>query len=169
MKEKTVEYKVKGEANRLNEIIRTEIKRKAFNKRNNISGDYSDDGGFDLSNTFSMLFTEPNLGSLVKLNLKSVNSNKDGTESKLILKRKNGRTYSIHFWFAVFFIASTIVIAVYQTFSNGINESLMIFALPLFGLIYILLIELFANSTISNLIKRIEKIMKMEKIEYKKL
>ena len=169
MKEKTVEYKVKGGANRLNEIIRTEIKRKTFNKRNNISGEYSDDGGFDLSNTFSMLYTEPNLGPLVKLNLKSVNSNSDGTESKLILKRINGMTYNLHFWFAVFFITLTIVIAVYQTFSNGINKSLMIFVLPIFGLIYILLIELFANSTISNLIKRIEKIMAAEKIEFKKL
>ena len=169
MKEKTVEYRIKDGANRLNEIIRTEIKRETFNKRNNISGEYSDDGGFDLSNTFSMLYTEPNLGPLVKLNLKSVNSNSDGTESKLILKRKNGMTYNLHFWFAVFFIALTIVIAVYQTISNGFNKSLMIFVLPIFGLIYILLIELFANSTISNLIKRIEKIMTAEKIEYKKL
>ena len=169
MKEKTVEYRIKDGANRLNEIIRTEIKRKTFNKRNNISGEYSDDGGFDLSNTFSMLYTEPNLGPLVKLNLKSVNSNSDGTESKLILKRKNGMTYNLHFWFAVFFIALTIVIAVYQTISNGFNKSLMIFVLPIFGLIYILLIELFANSTISNLIKRVEKIMTAEKIEYKKL
>ena len=169
MKEKTVEYRIKDGANRLNEIIRTEIKRKTFNKRNNISGEYSDDGGFDLSNTFSMLYTEPNLGPLVKLNLKSVNSNSDGTESKLILKRKNGMTYNLHFWFAVFFIALTIVIAVYQTIANGFNKSLMIFVLPIFGLIYILLIELFANSTISNLIKRVEKIMTAEKIEYKKL
>ncbi|NRB84932.1 MAG: hypothetical protein HRU49_14365 [Winogradskyella sp.] len=169
MKEKIVEYRIKDGANRLNEIIRTEIKRKTFNKRNNISGEYSDDGGFDLSNTFSMLYTEPNLGPLVKLNLKSVNSNSDGTESKLILKRKNGMTYNLHFWFAVFFIALTIVIAVYQTISNGFNRSLMIFVLPIFGLIYILLIELFADSTISNLIKRVEKIMTAEKIEYKKL
>mgnify|MGYP006959938214 FL=1 len=73
MKEKEVEYKIKGGANRLNEIIRTEIKRKTFSKRNNISGEYSDDGGFDLSNTFSMLYTEPNLVPLVKLSLKSVN------------------------------------------------------------------------------------------------
>ena len=169
MKEKSVEYKIKGGANRLNEIIRTEIKRKTFSKRNNISGDYSDDGGFDLSNTFSMLYTEPNLGPLVKLNLKSVNSNNDGTESKLILKRKNGMTYNIHFWFAIFFIILTIVIAIYQSFTNGVNKSLMIFVLPIFGLIYILLIELFANSTILSLTRRIEKIMTAEKIEYKKL
>ena len=169
MKEKTVEYKVKGGANRLNEIIRTEIKRNTFNKRNNISGEYSDDGGFDLTNTFSLLYTEPNLGPLVKLNLRSVNSNSDGTESKLILKRKNGMTYNVHFGFAIFFITLTIIIALYQTFSNGISESLMIFALPIFGVIYILLIELFANTTISNLTKRIEKIMKKEKIEFKKL
>ena len=116
-----------------------------------------------------MLYTEPNIGPLVKLNLKSVNSNSDGTESKLILKRKNGMTYNIHFWFAIFFIALTIAIAIYQTLSYGINEGLMTFVLPIFGLIYILLIELFANSTISNLIKQIEKIMVAEKIEYKKL
>ena len=116
-----------------------------------------------------MLYTEPNLGPLVKLNLKSVNSNNDGTESKLILKRKNGMTYNIHFWFAIFFIILTIVIAIYQSFTNGVNKSLMIFVLPIFGLIYILLIELFANSTILSLTRRIEKIMTAEKIEYKKL
>ena len=169
MKEKTVEYKVKGGANRLNEIIRTEIKRKIFKKQNKISGEYSDDGGFDLTNTFSLFYIYPELGPLVKLNLKSFNSNSDGTESKLILQRKNGMTYIIHFGFAIFFIALTIIVALYQTFSNGISESLMFFALPIFGTIYILLIELFANVTISSLTKRIEKIMKTEKIEYKKL
>jgi hypothetical protein len=162
-----VEYRIKDGANRLNEIIRTEINRKTFNKKNNISGEYSDDGGFDLYNTISMLYKGPNLGPLVKLNLKAVNIDSDGTESKMILKRKNELTYHIHFGFAVFFITLTIIIAVYQTFSNGFNESLMIFVLPIFGLIYILLIELFAHSTISNLIKRIEKIMKAKNIEYK--
>ena len=168
LKEKTVEYKIKDGANRLNDIIRTEIKRKTLSKRNNISGEYSDDGGFDLSNTFSMLSIEPSLGPLVKLNLKSVNVNSDGTESKLVLKRVNGKTYNIHFWFAVFFIVLTVVIGIYQTISNGIIET-SIFVLPIFGMIYILLIELFAYSTISNLIKQIEKIMVAEKIEYKKL
>jgi hypothetical protein len=169
LKEKTVKYKVKEKANRLNEIIKTEIKEKAFKKRNNLSGKYSDDGGFDLFNTFSFLYSEPNLGPLVKLNLKSVNSNREGTESNLTLKRINGKNYKAHFWFAVFFITMTFIIAIYQTFVNGINKSLVILVLPIFGLIYLLVIELFASSTISNLIKRIEKIMTEEKIEYVKL
>ena len=168
MKEKTVKYEIKEGAYRLNDIIGIEIKRKTFSKRNNISGKYSDDGGFDLSNTFSMLSTEPSLGPIVKLNLKLVNSKSDGTESKLILKRVNGKTFNIHIWFAIFFIVLTVVIGIYQTLSNGIIET-SIFVLPIFGLIYILLIEFFANSTISNLIKQIEKIMVAEKIEYKKL
>lgn len=168
MKDKTVEYRISYGANRLNDIIRTEIKQKIIIKRNSISSEYSDNGGYNVFHRFSMLSTEPSLGPLVKLNLKSVNSKSNETESKLILKRVNGITYNIHFWFAVFFIVLAVIVGVYQTLSKGVIET-SIFVLPIFGLIYILIIELFANSTISNLIKQIEQIMKAERIEYKKL
>ena len=153
----------------MNEIIRTEIKRKTFDKRNNISGEYSDNGGFDLTNTFSFLYTEPNLGPLVKLNLKSVNSSSDGTESKLTLKRVNGATFNVQFWFILFFIALTLIIAIYQILTEGFKENLGFLTMPIFGILYYLLIELIAEITISNLIKRIEKIMTKEKIKFKKL
>ena len=164
MKEKTVKYDISVRANQLNEKIQVEL-----NKLNSISSQYSDDGGLDLFISNSFLYTTPNIGPLVKLNLISVNTKSDGTESKLILKRKNGITYSIHFWFVICFIALTIVIAVFQSFSKEFNENITAFILPISGLIYLLLIELFAKTTISNLVKRVEKIMTEQKIEYKKL
>lgn len=149
----------------MNEIIRKGIKHETFSKRYNILAEYSHDGGFDLFNSLSLISFEPNLGSLVKLNLKSVNSNSQATESVLILKRKNTLTYNIHFGFAIFFFCLTFVIAAYHNFLNEIN-SLQMFILPFFGIIYILLIEISAKSKISNLIKQVERIMEMEKIEY---
>ncbi len=169
MKGKTVEYKVKDPANRLNEIIQIEIKRKTFSKRNNLSGEYSDKGGFDLYNTFTLLYTELNLGPFVKLNLNSVDSNNDGTESKLTLKRINGVTFNVQFWFILFFIALTLTISIYQFATNGFNDNFEFLLVPVFGILYFLIIELIAEITIANLIRRIEKIMRKEQIEYKKL
>ena len=169
MKEKKVEYKVNDTANRLNEIIQAEIKRKTFNKRNNLSGKHSEKGGFDIYNTFSFVITEPNFGPFVKLNLRSTNSNSNGTESNLTLKRVNGTNFNFQFWFILSFIVITLIISVYQILEKGFNENYDFLIMPIIGIIYFLIIEFIAEMTIGNLIKRIEKILKTEQIEFKKL
>lgn len=169
MKEETVEYRVKSTANRLNKLIGIEIKRKTFSKQNNISGEYSENGGFDLYNHASFIYFRPNHGPIVKLNLKSVNSNRDGTESKLTLKKLKGMTYKVHFWFAIFFVSLSLILTLYLIFTEENNEIFVALLLSIFGLVYLLIIEFIANKTVESLIKRVEKIMTDENTEYKKL
>src|SRR5690606_22371753 len=134
-----------------------------FGKEFNLSGDYPDNGGINIYSTISFAVFKPNLGPLVKLNLNCVNTNQNGTQSKLTLKRVNGATYKVQFWFMMFFVALTLIIALYQIIiGNDIGFEMLM--LPLFGLIYILIIELFSEFTISSLNKKVEKMLNSEKL-----
>lgn len=55
MKEKKVEFKIKSNANHFNNLISKEIKSKIFRKKYNLSGEYSESGGIELSNFFSSI------------------------------------------------------------------------------------------------------------------
>jgi hypothetical protein len=168
LSKKLTEYIVHESADKFYKTVRTELNRKTFGKKFNLSGDYSDNGGIDIYNTISFAVFQPNLGPLVKLNLNCVNKNKNGTESKLNLKRVNGATYKMQFWFMIFFVSITLIIASYQIIiGNDIGFNMLM--LTLFGLIYILIIELFAEFTIESLKKKVEKILKTENLNYKKL
>ena len=169
MKKKLSEYKVYKPANELNEIFRTEINRNTFGKKYNLSGEYSDNGGIDLYNTISFAVFKPNLGPLVKLNFSCVNTNENGTESIIILKRLNGATYKTQLWFMLFFIILSLIIVGYQFWKKGIQENLDFLIMPIFGIVYVLTIELIAELTIGNLIKRVEKVLDKENIRNKKL
>ena len=114
MKKKIAEYEIIESAENFNKIVRTELNRKTFGKKYNLSGDYPDYGGIDISPTISFAVFKPNLGPLVKLNLNCANTNENGTESKLTLNRVNGATYKMQFWFMIFFVALTLIIASYQ-------------------------------------------------------
>ncbi|MFK7750786.1 MAG: hypothetical protein AB8B65_20505 [Kordia sp.] len=168
MNKKLTEYIVHESADKFYKTVRTELNRKTFGKKFNLSGDYSDNGGIDIYSTISFAVFEPNLGPLVKLNLNCVNTNQNGTESKLTLKRVNGTTYKMQIWFMIFFVALTLIIALYQIIvGNEIGFEMLM--LPLFGLIYILIIELFSEFKISSLNKKVEKMLNSEKLKYKKL
>jgi hypothetical protein len=168
LKKKIAEYEIIESAENFNKIVRTELNRKTFGKKYNLSGDYPDYGGIDISPTISFAVFKPNLGPLVKLNLNCANTNENGTESKLTLNRVNGATYKMQFWFMIFFVALTLIIASYQILiGNEIGFGMLM--LPLFGLLYILIIELFSELTISSLNKKVEKMMDSEKLKYKKL
>jgi hypothetical protein len=168
LKKKIAEYEIIESAENFNKIVRIELNRKTFGKKYNLSGDYPDYGGIDIFPTISFAVFKPNLGPLVKLNLNCVNTNRNGNESKLTLNRVNGVTYKMQFWFMIFFVALTLIIALYQIIiGNDIGFEMLI--LPFFGLIYILLIELFSEYTISNLNKKVEKMLNSEKLKYKKL
>ena len=168
MKKKIAEYEIIESAENYNKIVRSELNRKTFGKKYNLSGDYPDYGGIDIFPTISFAVFKPNLGPLVKLNLNCANTNENGTESKLTLNRVNGATYKMQFWFMIFFVALTLIIASYQIIiGNEIGFGMLM--LPLFGLLYILIIELFSEFTISSLNKKVEKMMDSEKLKYKKL
>ena len=162
MNYQTKEYKINDSANRISEIIHSEI------GRNNIAGGFSDDGEIEIYGNLSFFAFTPNLGTLVKLNASAANTNENGTESKLILKRINGITYKMHFWFTIIFVGLTLIIAVYQLAVNGFSKVEFLIMLA-FGLIYLLIVELIAGLKISSLIKTVEKVMLTEKIKYKKL
>lgn len=92
MKQKITKYKLDGTANKLIDIVSSEIKKNVFKKRFNLSGKNSNDGGLEIYNSVSLIIFKPNLGPLVKLKLTCVNSNYEGTESNLQLERVNGST-----------------------------------------------------------------------------
>ena len=168
MKKKIAEYRIIESAEKFYKTVRIELNRKTFGKKYNLSGDYPDNGGIDIYPTISFAVFKPNFGPLVKLNLNCVNTNQNGTESKLTLQRVNGATYKMQFWFMIFFLALTLIIALYQIII-GNEVGLGMLMLPLFGIFYILIIELLSEFTISSLNKKVEKILSSEKLKYKKL
>ena len=168
MKEKIVKYKLSETANKLNEIVLSEIKKNIFKKRHNLSGETSHDGGIEIYNGVSLIMFKPNLGPLVKLNLTCVNSNTNGTESNLKVERVNGLTFYIQYWFSILFTIVAVGIGIFQIIENGFENFEIIF-LPLFGVGYHFLIRFIANVSTSSLISKVEKMLKKERIEYKKL
>lgn len=168
MKNTVSEYVLLDSADNFYKIIRTEINRKAFDKQFNLSGNYPNYDGVDIYNYFSLIHFQSSTGPLVKLNLKCINTKKDKTKSKLILKRINGLTYKLQFWFLLFFVSLTIVIAIYQILKgNDIGFEILVF--PIFGIIYILVIELIAELTIHSLKRKVEKLLKAKKLILKKI
>ena len=166
MKKKIAEYKIIESAENFYKIVQTELNKNTLGKKYNLSGDYPDYSGIDIYPTISFAVFKPNLGPLVKLNLNCVNTIESGTKSKLTLNRVNGATYKVQFWFMIFFVTLTLIIALYQIIiGNDIGFEILI--LPLFGLIYILIIELFSEFTINSLNKKVKKILDSENIEYK--
>ncbi|WP_047414091.1 hypothetical protein [Cellulophaga sp. Hel_I_12] len=162
MNDQTKVYNLNNSANSIIEIINSEI------GRNNIAGGFSEDGGIEIYGNLSFFAFTPNLGPLVKLIANAVNTNENGTESKLTLKRINGITYKMQFWFGIFFVGLTLTIAVYQLAMNGFSK-VEFLIMPTFGLIYSLIIELIARFKISSLIKTVEKLILTDKMTHKKL
>ena len=168
MKEKIVKYRLFETANKLNEIISSEIKKNVFKKRHNLSGEVSYNGEIEIYNSVSLIMFKPNLGPLVSLNINCVNSNADGTESNLKLQRTNGLTFLMQYWFSLIFAVATLGIGIYKMFTNGFEKFEFLF-LPVFGIGYHYLIRLIANGTTESLISKVEKMLIKEKIKYKKL
>ena len=168
MNNQNAEYKVNDNADKIVQIIQADLKRKPFEKRNNLSGNIAKNGGLNIYRSLSFFYSEPNLGPLVKLNLYSTNLNESETESKLILKRMNGATYKMHFWGAIVFSTISVLVSLYLIFKKGFS-SIEVIALPIFGVLYLIGIELLAHYKINSLIKSIEKIMRAEKIMHRKL
>ena len=168
MKEKIIQYKLFETANKLNDIITSEIKKNVFRKKHNLSGEILYEGEIEIYNSVSFITFKPNLGPLVKLNLSCANINSCGTESNLKLERVNGLTFYMQYWFSLIFVVVTIGIVVYQVFVNKTSEVEISF-LPIFGIGYHFLIRLIANSMTESLISKVEKMLNREKIEYKKL
>ncbi len=165
MKEKIVKYKLFEAPNKLNEIISSEINKNVFKKKYNLSGEYSNDVGINIYNGVSFITFKPNLGPLIKLNVMCSNSNKDGTESSLKLKRINGITFYVQYWFSLIFTGITLSISLYQIITNGFSKIEILF-LPIFGIVYFFIIRLIASSSTDNLISKIENILKAERIKY---
>ena len=163
-----MKYKLFVTANKLNEIISSEIKKNVFKKKHNLSGDVSYNGGIEIYNSISFITFKPNLGPLVKLSLTCVNSNANGTESNLQVERINGATFYIQYWFSLFLAIVTFGMGIYQMFLNEIEKVEILF-LPVFGIFYHFIIRLIANGSTDSLISKVETMMKREEIKYEKL
>ncbi len=168
LKEKIVQYQLFETANKLNDIISLEIKKNVFKKRHNLSGEISNNGGIEIYNSVSLIMFKPNLGPLVSLNIKCVNTDSERTESNLKLERVNGPTFLLQYWFSLIFVVITFGIGIYQMFTSGF-EKLEVLFLPLLGIGYHLLIRLIANGTTDGLISKVERILQKERIRYRKI
>lgn len=165
---KVAEYRVFKSNEDLKRDIRVSLQDKDFRRRNNISYDYSDEVGIDISSTFSFATFRPNLGPLVKLNIHSVNKGNSEDESRLILKRVNGSTYKFHVYFPCILGLISLFIALYQiVIGNNIGFKILLF--PLFMIGYILFIELVAISKISSFKSKALKILEFKNIRYSKI
>ncbi|TDN79076.1 hypothetical protein DET49_14011 [Salegentibacter sp. 24] len=156
--EKNKEYKISGTADWIMNTLKTEINRKTSEKRFNLSGKYFNNSEIEIFEKVSFLYSQPNLGPLVKLGVSTKKADGNDDDNKLILRRINGLSYSVHFWFAVFLVVLTLIISIHQIATVGF-EKIVILIMPLFGIIYILLIELIALFKISVLRKKMERII----------
>ena len=111
MKEQNFKYSLKIPASDFYKIISSEINKGIFKKKYNLSGEIVKDGGYKIYNAVSFVNFKPNFGPIVSLHLTCFNSNRNSTESTLQIKRINGTTYDIHYWFSSIFVILTLVIA----------------------------------------------------------
>jgi hypothetical protein len=161
LKKDSTIYTLDENADEVNNIILDEIKRKSLN---NINGEYSINGGINISNRLVFYSLSPNTGPLVKINFSAVNINQNGTKSKLTLKRQNGKTYFLHFYFILFFIVLTCGIAIYQISKSNLTESFSYLIMPVFGVFYLLIIEFISVISAERIIKKIEIIIRKNEI-----
>jgi hypothetical protein len=168
LKENHIEYRVNCPANKINELIRIEIDRDLFATKYNLNGEHSKSGGFNLFNTsFFPYFSYES--AFVMLNLTAVNINQDGTKSKLVLKKMKALGYKSRFWIIASFTFITLVIAIYLIFNSDSPNRFLMSIFPLMGILILILIDSVARFRLNNLIKTIERYLKNEGIEYKKL
>jgi len=168
LRDKIFKYNLYHPANKLNQIIAERIRENTLVNHHNLSGKVSYDNGIEVFKEASLFTFWPYLGPMVKLNIKCHNSNTNGTESKLILERKNGLTFLLHYWFSLIFALLTFGLGVYLLIENGVEKIEVLF-LPIFGFGYYYLIKILANGTTKNLISKVEKMLRKEKIKYEKL
>lgn len=152
---------------RFNKTITSEIYESVFKKKFNLSGERINNG-IEIHNSVSLMVFKPNLGPIIKLRITYSNLKEIESESNLNLERVNGMTFYTQYWFSLCFTILTLGIASYQLIFNNYKE-IGIVMLPIFGIIYFLAINLIAENSVNSLKSKIEKILKTEKIKYKKL
>jgi hypothetical protein len=95
-----------------------------------------------------------------------VNIDKKELKSMVILKRVNGESYEIHRAIAIVLAVIMAIVSSYQILSNGFMDDMVFSILPIFGIVYYLIVEFVANLSYKDLCKKIEKIMNAEGIIY---
>lgn len=149
--------------NKVYDLVRSAIKK----KRHNLAGGISENGGIDLTPNLVFGSLDPNSDHMAKLNLSAVNISADKQLCKLELKRINGLTYKIHTGGAIGFIILTFSIIGIYFFTNSGKFQWEILLMPLFGFLYLFLIQGIVEISISNVKKRILQILSDNKISYK--
>ncbi|MGC6431280.1 MAG: hypothetical protein ACON5F_09590 [Jejuia sp.] len=84
------------------------------------------------------------------------------------LKRINGVTYYMQYWFSLLFTGISLLISLYQIVANGLDKIDMIL-LPLFGIFYFYIIQLISHLSTDSLVSKIESLLKIENIKYEKI
>jgi len=164
-----IEYRAFDKANNINAILKSVVKEKSFGNWLPISGNYSDDGGFEIYKSFTSTYSTPYLGPFIKAHTTVVNTNWAKTTSKIIIKRINGASYYTHFFICIIIIALIFI----KSLTNYINKSEFLefewHITPLFCGIYMLLVELWAMSSFNTISNRIIELVNTDGIEVKKL
>lgn len=169
MKSKIIKYSIDRSESKLNEIILDEIKRETKDKKYNLAGEGSIFGGIDVYKHIHLGYAVPSTNPLIRLNLKFISLVRDGHKNILRLKRVNGRPYDIHKAIAIVLSIIMAIIAFYQILKYGFAENIAYSIMPIFGIVYFLIVELIARITYKKLCKKVNTIMDAEGITYHKL
>jgi hypothetical protein len=159
---KTYKYIIKDESNKVFKIINDEIKKSVFKKRYNLSG-VLNGKEYILHLAFKLNYSDINYGPYVRLKLTFDELNKK--ETKLTLKRMNGLSYIVSFWSIVFCIVLFSVIYIYQLITND-PDKMRFLSITFVCIVSLFILEMIAKVTFYILVKRIEKIIKLLKINY---
>jgi hypothetical protein len=166
LKDKIEIYETEATPNEIFAIIRSEINNNITKKIKNLSGEPLDESSYNIFSTVSFVFFKPNLGPLVKLNMKAIYV--DDRISRIQFKRFNAIAY---YFQTIFFLIISLIglsIAIYKMTNESFNEGIEFLLLPTFGFIYILIVELIAASSTSSIRKRVISLLNNNKIELNK-
>jgi len=145
--------------------IYLEIKEK-FVDSSYVLKEYSKNN-FNVYKKYSFITFQPDLGPVVTSKL-SFNRNHSG-KMELNVERINGRTYKYQLGFAGIFTFILFIISIYFLFKEETDLNYVPLFMLVFGLFYILSIELIADYKFSESVKHVKTILKDKKIEFREL
>jgi len=166
LKKRNVIYAINVSERILNGIICDEIKRETSNKKYNLSGERTNFGGFVVYKNIMFGYSKPSTSPLIKLHVKCLKVDESNLKNMLILKRVDGESYEIHRAIAIVLVVATAIVSSYQILNYGFMDDVLFSILPIFGIVYYVIIECIAKLSFKSLCKKVEKIMNIEEINY---
>jgi hypothetical protein len=159
-----IEYRAIDTANNVNKILKSTLKTNPY--FHSLTSEYAEHGGFKI---YKSLTRNSYFGPFIKAHTTVTNINWTGTASKVKMQRVNGSSYHIQLGICIIIIGVIFMLGVKEYMDTG---KLLVFDLhvvPLYCIIYILLLELRAITAFKKLSRNIIRLIENEGIEVTKL